>query len=78
MTLIQMVEHGMVWQLVAMGALFVLMGIMLSNIGNGVTAKFAGEKENNPDSSTAAKTGDLSAVTAAITAAVNEYRKTNS
>ena len=58
-----------------MGAVFILMIIMLSAIGKGVTAASAGIKTNQPIVSAAEKTND--AVIAAITAAVNEYRKTN-
>jgi len=74
MTLMNMIEQGMVWQLVGMGILFIVMGIMISAIGGG---KAAEQKSVNPDSSTAQKAVDMSAVTAAISAAINEYRKNN-
>jgi Na+-transporting methylmalonyl-CoA/oxaloacetate decarboxylase gamma subunit len=77
MTIMQMLQEGMVLNLIGMGVLFVLMGMMLSAIG--------GKKNSQPDvsSSSAAKqkTDNMPTqtgfeVTAAITAAVNEYRKT--
>jgi len=71
----EMFIQGSILHLVGMGAVFILMIIMLSAIGKGVTAASAGIKTNQPIVSAAEKTND--AVIAAITAAVNEYRKTN-
>jgi len=75
MTLLEMVEQGQVWQLVWMGVLFILMIIMISFIGK--PGKTGAEKEIQSDTSANQKSGNSLAVTAAITAAVNEYRKTN-
>jgi len=70
-----MIEQGDVLKLVIMGILFVLMGILISSIGKGKGAV----KETQPSASgqVSVKAGNMPAVTAAITAAVNEYRKTN-
>jgi len=66
-TIMQMSQNFMVINLIGMAALFVLMGILISAIGGGkTTAKEA-----------VSKSGNMSEVTAAITAAVNEYRKNN-
>jgi Na+-transporting methylmalonyl-CoA/oxaloacetate decarboxylase gamma subunit len=71
MTLLQMVEQGEVLQLVIMGGLFIFMGIMINRIGG----KAAGQKGTSNDTSASQKADDMPAVTAAITAAVNEHRK---
>jgi len=64
--------------LIVMGVVFVLMVIMLIRIGSGVEARSANEKPAPPRvSSTAAVSSQNEAVTAAISAAVNEYRKKN-
>jgi len=77
MTLMQMIEQGAYWHIAGMGALFIAWVIMLGNIGRagkpavqsnvvqGITAHGGQKGAVNP------------AVTAAISAAVNEYRKTN-
>jgi len=75
MTLMQMVEQGMYLHLAGMGILFILMIIMISNIGR--AGKIAAEKDVQHDNSANQKSGNMSAITAAISAAVNEYRKTN-
>ena len=76
MTILEMLQQGRVLDLIGMGIMFVLMGIVMSAIGGGKTAvvKEASLPLAEP------KTVNLPAqmgfeVTAAITAAVNEFRK---
>jgi len=73
MTLIEMVREQDFLGLIIMGILFVIMGIMINKID---IIKPAGQKDTHSEG-TAAKTTDMSSVTAAISAAVNEYRKNN-
>jgi len=65
MTLMQMIQQGAVWHLVGMGAIFGLMVFLLNAIGGKLVAP-----KDQPQ-----KSYDMPAVTAAISAAVNEYRK---
>ncbi|MCL2765982.1 MAG: sodium pump decarboxylase subunit gamma [Treponema sp.] len=73
MTLMQMIEQGMVWNLIVMGLLFILMVVLINAIGG----KIAAQKDTGHEVPAAGKTADISAVIAAITAAVNEYKKKN-
>jgi len=80
MTLIEMIEQGRILSLLGMAALFAAMIMLLSLLGNGVAKlnKPAGNTASVPASSVpAASSSDKTAeaVTAAICAAVNEYRK---
>ena len=68
MTIMEMIEQGMIFQLVIVGILFILMGVMINAVGNAKSASIKNVTVGNADSG---------AVTAAITAAVNEYRKNN-
>jgi len=64
--------------LIIMGVVFILMVVMLVRLGRGVEAKFANERPAPPPvASAAAASSQNDAVTAAISAAVNEYRKNN-
>ena len=72
LTLKQMLDQGNVFHLIGMGIIFIVMIFLISKIGKGVAAKFAGE--NQVITSAAISTGN-NAVTAAIVAAVNEFRK---
>jgi len=64
--------------LIIMGVVFILMIVMLVRIGSGVEARSANEKPAPPPvASAAAASSQNDAVTAAISAAVNEYRKKN-
>ena len=74
MTIMEMVEQGSIWHLAGMVFLFILWAIMINKIGK--TEKPA-EKDIQHDNSAAQRSGTSPAITAAITAAVNEYRKTN-
>jgi len=71
---IDILNQGSILHMIIMGAIFVLMAVMISKIGNGVSAKSAVERKAQPIAASV-KTGD--AVTAAITAAISEYRKNN-
>ena len=73
MTIAEMFQQGMIFHLIGMGILFILMIIMISAIG--------GWKKAAPGGSVLSKS-KVSAqsgleVTAAITAAVKEYKKNN-
>ena len=66
-TLIEMFQQGMIFHLIAMLLLFALMVIMISRIGGQKAAvKEAAQKPENK-----------TAITAAIAAAVNQYKKNN-
>jgi len=71
----EMLNQGSVLHLAGMGIVFLLMILLILRLGKGVSAKQALEKEEPHVSFAPAKTND--AVTAAITAAINEYRKNN-
>ncbi|MCL2440683.1 MAG: sodium pump decarboxylase subunit gamma [Treponema sp.] len=73
MTILEMMEQGMVVQLIVVGILFVLMGLMINAIGKGRAAAL--KETGSGSSSVNNKTIEGSAIIAAITAAVNEYRK---
>ena len=75
MTLNEMLIQGDAFNLAIMAGLFVLWVVMLFRIGSGVAAKFAAEKPGQAKVPAAARKDN--AVIAAITAAVNEYRKNN-
>ncbi|MCL2180206.1 MAG: hypothetical protein FWB83_03675 [Treponema sp.] len=78
MTLMDMLQQGDVTSLACMGGLFCLIAFMLYNIGRGIALRSLGEKEAQPVVSAAgvSRAGN-DAVTAAISAAVNEYKKNN-
>ncbi|MCL2804550.1 MAG: sodium pump decarboxylase subunit gamma [Treponema sp.] len=69
MTLLEMIQQGKVFHLIGMGIIYILMGIMIYAIGS---KKPAVKEVFAPVES---KAGN--AVTAAIAAAINEYRKNN-
>jgi len=71
----EMFNQGSFLQLIGMVVIFVVMGILISKIGGGVPVKTATDKDVHSGVSAAGKAGD--GVIAAITAAVNEYRKNN-
>jgi len=73
MTLLEMVNQGSILNIIGMIIIFILMILMISKIGNGVFLKFDAEKKNQPVVSSVVKAGD--GVTAAIIAAIHEYRK---
>jgi len=78
MTLMEMFISRDVFQLITMLVIFLLMIYLLTKLGKGVEARYAAEKDKQvPAAAAAARTGNNDAVTAAITAAVNEYKKTN-
>jgi len=70
MTLMEMLQQGMVFHLIGMGILFILIGIMINQVGNKPVPK-----DQSASHQTEHKTGANPAVIAAITAAVKEYRK---
>jgi len=69
----EMLEQGNIFSLVVMGIIFTLMILMILKIGKEVMVKPSVSKESQPVVSAAGKTGDN--ITAAIVAAINEYRK---
>jgi len=75
MTVLDMIEQGAVLHLIGMGVLFIIMIIQLSAIGKGVMAKAAQERDIQPPAAVYKESNV--AVIAAISAAVNEYRKNN-
>ncbi|MDR0322553.1 MAG: sodium pump decarboxylase subunit gamma [Treponema sp.] len=75
MTINEMLIQGNVLNLFIMGIIFVIMIILISIIGNGIAARSAGDKEQ-PAAPSIQRAGN-DAVTAAISAAVNEHRKNN-
>ena len=72
MTLFDMIQQGDVFHLIGMGVLFVLMVLMINAIGSGKSPA-----KTVPQAQPVQKSGNAGEVTAAITAAVNEYRKNN-
>ncbi|MDR0502136.1 MAG: sodium pump decarboxylase subunit gamma [Treponema sp.] len=74
MTIFDMLKQGNITSILGMCAIFGLMVILLYFIGKGVEAKTA-DAERAKAAPAVAKAADTSAVTAAISAAVNEYRK---
>ncbi|MCL2230991.1 MAG: sodium pump decarboxylase subunit gamma [Treponema sp.] len=76
MTLMQMIEQGAYLHIAGMGALFIAWFIMLGNIGS--AGKPAAQNNVVQGGAGGSHKGATNpAVTAAISAAVNEYRKTN-
>jgi len=69
MTIAEMFQFGMVFHLIGMAVLFALMGFVISAIGSGKPAAIGAA----PDLSK----NNKQAVIAAITAAVNQYKKNN-
>ena len=76
MTLMEMLAQGSALHLIGMGIIFIVMVLLLSLLGKGVAAKYAAEKDKPVSAPITVKAGN-DAVIAAITAAVNEYKKTN-
>ena len=67
-TLTQMIQQGSVLRLIGMAVLFVIIGFLINAIGS--------KKDAAPDAVLApAAAGNMGAVTAAISAAVSEYKK---
>ena len=73
MTLMEMINDGAYLHIAGMCALFVLWVIMITRIGT--AGKAAAEKDAQHVISASPRSGNNPAVTAAITAAVTEYRK---
>jgi len=73
MNLMQMIQSGDVVNLAIMAGLFIMTGIMISAVGKGIAARDA--QAALPAGQAEQRTGNNSAVTAAISAAVNTYRK---
>jgi len=74
MIIMDMLSQSNFLQLGIIAAIIVGWLFMLNIIGNGVAAKFAAEKKEPAVITSAGKSND-GAITAAITAAVTEYRK---
>ena len=82
-SIIEMIQNPqgiMVFHLLGMGVLFILMGIMISRIGSGKS--FRRDTQSDNASTIDQKSGKTQLqtefeITAAITAAVNEYKKNN-
>ena len=77
MTLMEMFASGDVFQLTMMGIIFIAMVLLLFMLGKGIAARSAEKDKQIPSAHAVVNTGNRDAVTAAIAAAVNEYRKTN-
>ena len=80
MTIMEMAAQGDFMQLIMMGIIFIVMIMLLSLLGKGIAARSAADKDKQASASAApvaTRTGNNDAVTAAITAAINEYKKTN-
>ena len=73
MTILEMVNQGSILNIIGMVIIFILMIAMISKIGKGVSLKFDTEKSKKTVVSAAGNVGD--GVTAAIIAAIHEYRK---
>jgi len=73
MTLMEMINEGAYLYIAGMCALFVLWVIMITRIGT--AGKAADKKEAQTVISTNPRNANSGAVTAAITAAVTEFRK---
>ena len=73
MTIAEMFQQGMIFHLIGMGILFIMMVIMISAIGGWKKAADSG----SPLSKSQKTTQSGLEVTAAITAAVKEYKKNN-
>jgi len=76
MTLMEMIQKGDVFNLIIMAVLFAAITIMIVVIGNGKAAAMK-EAQASAPAITEQKAGNMTAVTAAITAAVNTYKKNN-
>ncbi|MCL2265828.1 MAG: sodium pump decarboxylase subunit gamma [Treponema sp.] len=77
LTLMEMLVQGNYLQIGIMGFIIIFWVIMLSILAKGVEAKFAAAEKKEPAVLAGAVKSADGAVTAAITAAVTEYRKTN-
>ena len=78
MTLLEMVNQGEVFQLICLGLLLFLMGFLINKIGKDVIKlSEAREKNIQPSGSVVQRATSDGAVTAAICAAVNQYRIKN-
>jgi len=79
MTIFGMLEQSGVLTLLGMGVVFSFLVILIFAITamGKIVSKFVPEKEGKPAVSTVQRTGNDASVTAAISAAVNEYRKNN-
>ena len=76
MTIMEMLNQGSVLQLAIMGAIIIGWLLMIHTLAKGVEAKFAAAEKKEPSFITGAGKSAEGAITAAITAAVTEYRKT--
>ena len=81
MTILEMLEQSGILTVLGMGVVFgflVIMVVCVSAMGKIVQALGAGKNAAEPQAASVSQAGDKSkAVTAAITAAVSEYRKDN-
>jgi len=75
MTMIEMINQGNVFQLLIMGVLFIFIVIMLVRVGKGIDALYNKPAAENTAHPAAAISSD--GVTAAIAAAVKQYKKNN-
>jgi len=73
MTIMQMIQQGSVVNLLIMAAIFAVIGIMLSALASGIRARDA--QAALPAAQPEQKTNNMPAVTAAITAAVKEFKR---
>ena len=76
MNLMKMIQNGDIVNLIIMACLFAAIGIMIRVIGKGIAARDA-QAALPAAVHTEHKPGNMTAVTAAITAAVNTYKKSN-
>ena len=76
LTLIRMIQGGSYVNIVIMMILFIVIGIMISVIGKGIVKRDA-QSALPASAPVEPRTGNNSAVTAAIFAAVKTYKKNN-
>jgi len=76
-TIMEMLNQGNFLQLAIMGVIIIFWFIMIGRLAKGVEAKFAAAEKKEPAVLASAGRSADGAVTAAITAAVTEYRKIN-
>ena len=76
-TIMEMLNQGNFLQLAVIGVIIVFWIIMIGRLAKGVEAKFAAAEKKEPTMLASAGRSADGTVTAAITAAVTEYRKNN-
>ena len=77
MTIMEMLNQGNIMQLSIMGAIIIGWLLMIHTLAKGVEAKFAAADKKELAMITGTGKSAEGAITAAITAAVTEYRKSN-